>query len=1058
MARLSIRLLGGFEVELEGAPVTQFATDKARALLAYLAVEADRAHPREALAGLLWPDQPEPRARQSLRQALSHLRQALKEDAGVQQPLLLVEHESIHINPQGGYWLDVGEFTALARQRRHHRHRAPGACLPCLQRAERMAALYRGHFLAHFSLRDSAAFEEWATLQGEWLQRELLGALADLSDFSERRGDLRAAQEWTQRQVALDPWCEEAHQQLMRLLARAGQRSAALAQYERCRRALAEELGIEPSGKMQALRQAILAGEEPPEGPARPVLCMPLPLAPTPFVGREAERGQLAEHLADPDCRLVTLVGAGGLGKTRLALQVADEQRGAFADGVCFVGLAAVDSAEGLVSAVAAALGLRLAEAEPPPLEQVLRHLRGRELLLVLDSLEQVTGASGVLAALLARAPGVVLLATSRERLNLREEVVFALEGLPYPPDDATVGAQWEAVALFQACAQRAERRFTLTPEEWPAVSRMCRRVEGVPLAIELAAAWVGVHSCTEIAVQIEQSLDLLTSRMHNAPERQRSMRATFEYSWQWLTETEATLLARLSVFRGGFTPAAAASVADADPRALTALVSRFLVRPAGPARYELHELLRQFAAEKLEADPVLARQTAARHRRTYGAWLEEQARRLTGAAEQEALEAIGRELANLRQAWQSALAEADARFIGQCVDGLYRFLSARCRFGEGVELLAQALARWEGEPRQEALIGRLLARQGTLLYHLGAYAPSRQALERGLALAEGASDPREMVFCLVQLANLGRAQGTTEETEALAARALALARQTDDAWGIVRALFVLSAMRQRVGDLDVAGAMLAEGLAVARATGNLRLVMTVLNALADLLCHRGDYTGARSAYEECLTLSRGLEDPLHISIHLNNLGTLLHMLRQHGEARRLYLESLALCQRIGDASGEAIALSNLGELAHAQGAYEEARAYYAQGLAISRTIGEPGSTAICLYNLGETAALVGDLAGGRKHLAEALALCAQTGDTALLLKVLINVAALYVREGRRAPAAELAAAVAGHSASEQDIRERANALAGELAAAPVAPRPLGALVEATLADLRQDT
>ncbi|PKO20431.1 MAG: SARP family transcriptional regulator, partial [Chloroflexi bacterium HGW-Chloroflexi-1] len=595
MMRLTISLLGPLRVALCGEPVTDFATDKARALLAYLAVEAERPHRRDALAGLLWPDQPQRKARQNLRQALSHLRRAIG-DRDEAAPFLLVSRETVQFNADSDHWLDVAAFTSLAEACRGHRHRRLATCLPCMRRLEQMAELYRGDFLAQFFLSDSSIFEEWALLKREWLHRQAVEAFSHLAGYYERRGDYEQARQYARRQVALEPWREEAHRHLMRLLALDGQRSTALAQYETCRRMLAEELGVEPTAETVALYKRI---SESAIADLQTCRLANLPPSPTPFVGREEELAELADYLANPDCRLLTLVGPGGIGKTRLVLQVAADQTGAFVHGIHFVPLASVSSTELIVSAIAEALDLPF-DSHQDPKEQLLNYLHEKEMLLVLDNLEHLLpisissacgkgeGGAELLAEILRRAPGVVLLVTSRERLNLREEWVYTVEGLTYPEGEA-VGRPalsvaegpetYSAVNLFQQRARRAYQHFSLSEIERPHVVRICQLVEGMPLGVELAAAWVAVHSCEEIAQEIERNLDILTTRLRNVPARQWSVRATFEHSWQLLSETEKDIFARLSVFRGGFRREAAAVVTGASLSTLSSLLDKSLIR-----------------------------------------------------------------------------------------------------------------------------------------------------------------------------------------------------------------------------------------------------------------------------------------------------------------------------------------------------------------------------------------------------------------------------------------------------------------------------------------------
>jgi DNA-binding SARP family transcriptional activator len=385
MARLSIFLLGPLQVALDDEPIVDFVTDKARALLAYLAVESDRPHRRDALAGLLWPERSQQKARQNLRQALNRARQAIGDNRDVAVPFLLISRKNLQFNADSDYWLDVAAFTSLVKACKGHRHRHREMCLPCMRRMAQMAELYRGDFLDQFSLPDSETFEEWALLTREWLRREAVEALAYLARYHERRGEYSQARAYAWRQIGLDPWQEKSHRHLMWLLALDGQRSAALAQYEACRRALAEELGVEPDAETTSLYEHIRAGGS----PSFPAPLHNLPPSPTHFVGREEELQDLAELLADPDQRLLSLVGPGGIGKTRLALQVAADHLGIFGDGVAFVPLAHIDEAKHFVPAIASGLGVSFHGGQDPE-EQILNYLRPREMLLALDIVEHV--------------------------------------------------------------------------------------------------------------------------------------------------------------------------------------------------------------------------------------------------------------------------------------------------------------------------------------------------------------------------------------------------------------------------------------------------------------------------------------------------------------------------------------------------------------------------------------------------------------------------------------------------------------------------------------------
>ncbi len=1022
--RIRILLLGSFQVTLDAAPVA-FATDKVRALLAYLAVEGDRPHSREALAGLLWPDQPETRARHSLRQALTLLRQPLA-GAADDEALLLAKGETIRLNP-AVYYLDVVAFDSLIRACRHHRHTRLTSCLPCLRRLEQAAELYRGPLLQGFSLRDSESFEEWLISRREWLQQQAVEALASLSTLWERRGDLGRAKAYVWRQVELEPWYEEAHAQLMRLLALGGRRSAALAQYQTCQRVLTAELGVEPSAETVALYERIRAGAlTPPESLSR--LLTPS----TPLVGREAEASELAEHLADPARRLVTLIGPGGIGKTRLALQLAIDHVGLYPDGVWFIPLAEAGSEAEIVSAMAGALGLAFGAGQTPR-EQLLSHLESKEMLWVLDSLEHLGESREFVGEVLRHSPGLTILATSRERLGLYDEWVYELGGLAFPSQEAEESLEsYAALDLFQQRARQVQRGFTLSGEEGAAAARICRLVEGLPLAVELAASGVALRPCVEIAEDLERDLGTLASTLHDLSQRQESIWATFEASWRLLTPTEQRVFANLSVFHGGFTGEAAEQVAGASAAVLTGLVLKSMVR-CSSSLYEVHALLQRYGAAKLATDTAARVSAELAHARYFASFLQKQSKRLSGSEAKAALAAITAQIDNIRQAWFTAVANDWVETAEQSLPGLYDYHHIQSRYQEGITLLAPAVARWSSEQAHASLVARTEARLGVLYQHLGKVERADECLKASLATAERLHLLSEQVFCLAHLAELWTHSGHNEEVERLAQRALALARESGTPDEIAHCLAVMGLLQIRTGRLAEAETALAEGLALVRQGGDVYLMQTLLSALGDLVCYWGDYATAETHFSEGLALSRELGNALSAGMHLNNLGTVQHVQGRYEAARSLYQESLDQCRQVGDLRGQALALANLGEVALAMGMRHEALEACLAGVQIGQRIQNSWITMACLNNLGELEIRQGDLQHAADHLLQALDIALQGPAPAVLLKILSNGALFFAALGETERPTALLHLVRWHSAGEPATRERAEELLTEL-------------------------
>jgi DNA-binding SARP family transcriptional activator/predicted ATPase len=590
MGQLELSLLGRVEIKREGQPVEGFVSAKAQALLLYLAVTG-RPQRRETLAGLLWGDKSDARARGNLRKALSNLRQVMGES-------VVVNGQTVSFNLDTVACLDVAVFeSALAADQANPEN------LTALAAAVEQ---YQGDFLAGFVVEEALPFEEWTLTERERLRRMAIQALYRLAVAHTARGEYAAGIDMTARLLTLEPWQEEAHRQMMILLERSGQHATALAQYETCRRILAQELGVQPLPETQALYQRLKARGQP--SPHN------LPPPSTPFVGRKKELAYLAHLLAQSDCRLLTLVGLGGIGKTRLALQTAAEHLTAFKDGVFFAPLVDVCTSDLLAAALAQALPCVLSQ---PSEADLISYLAGREILLVLDNFEHLLvrapgqkPGEALLINILTRAPGVKLLVTSREPLNLHEECVIEVGGLECPQEDgpgtnrATVHWQtYSAVKLFVQQAQRVQADFALSDCNQAEIVRLCRLVNGMPLGLELAAAWVPLLSCAEIAREIERDLDFLTTAARNIPDRHRSMRAVFESTWDLLSEPERDTLKKLSQFKGKFQRETALQITGVSLPLLLALVGKSLLRRDAAGWYDMHELLRQFAADKLATE-----------------------------------------------------------------------------------------------------------------------------------------------------------------------------------------------------------------------------------------------------------------------------------------------------------------------------------------------------------------------------------------------------------------------------------------------------------------------
>jgi len=713
--QLRVRVLGGAELSVGERPLTELASAKAAALLFYLAVTG-RGCSRSALAGLLWSDLPEATARANLRLVLTKLRRVLPEHVDVTR-------QTVGLAGDRPVWVDAVEVRRAAAADR-------GDDLDLLAAVR----LCRGDFLEGFSVPGASLFDEWTAERGAAVKSDMLALMDRAVERARVDSDVPTGIEVARRMLGLERFHEEAHRALMWFMAVGGQRSAALAQYETCAYLFREELGIEPSAATIALRDEItgigrFTGLRVPAAKS-PAPGLPRPL--TTLVGREGELRRLHELLDDPASRLTTLVGPGGIGKTRLAMEVATARSDCHRDGTLFVSFVgsgpvpAGTAADLVIADLARALGVSMAVPRDP-LDLLAEHVAGRELLLVLDNLEHLRDAGGVLVELLRRAPGLQLLVTSRRPLGLGMEWLVEVPGLPYPPPGADGDAAgYEAVQLFEERARllRPGVRATGGAASAEGVGRICRLVAGMPLAIELAARWVRSASPAAIADRLAQGLELLATTSPDVEPRHRSLRSVIDWSYQLLTEQERGVLRRLSVLRRGFDLAAAGAVAGAGLPLLAALVDQSLVAAGEDGRYEMHELLRQYAAERLAADPVEEAEARRRHAEHYAALLPAPAEVLVGVGRLDA------EAENLRTATDWHLRNAEPAVLDSHLLRMWALYRRMGWFREAQSALVAALERPDITRLQQAHWHRLL---GEVFQQLGVAEAARDEFRRAL-------------------------------------------------------------------------------------------------------------------------------------------------------------------------------------------------------------------------------------------------------------------------------------------------------------------------------------
>lgn len=941
MSNLRIYLLGGLQITRADQAITDFISSKAPALLAYLAVTR-RTHTRDKLASLLWGEMTDADAKNNLRQALTNLRK-------VADDCLTITRDSIEFT--GDCFLDSAKFESDIKTASSLNPESASVILTD------SLSLYRGDFLEGFFVRDAPDFEDWMLSERARLRELALQTLHTLTQFHTSRGNFIEAKTYASRLLTFDPWREEAHRQLMLLQARTGQFSAALSQYETCKKILDKELGVQPSLETTALYERIRS--------ARQSSRHNIPASSTEFIGREKEIAHLRQLLADPACRLITLTGLGGIGKTRLAQESARTFADMFINGAWHVPLAAVD-ADGIVPAVGNMFNFPFQTGDHK--KQLLNFLRQKELLLVLDNFEHLLDSSAFLSEILKIAPEVKILVTSRERLDIDGEWVVELYGLAVNSTEAN--------QLFVQSAKRARAEIQLTEQDNPAVTEICSLVGGLPLGIEIAAAWTRSMDCESIRDEIQKNLDFLASTRRDMPERQRSLRAVFESSWNKLSGAEQKTFAALSVFRGGFTREAAERVAGK----IETLVDKSLVQRNGE-RFELHEVLRQFAQEKLS--------TKKKARNAHAAYFAEWAKKFEKMDERESFPAMNRELENVRSAWAWAVEQNQIALLAEIAPFTKRYLDLQGRYREGIVLFQQALEGFDSPTNADALppderghlLARLLMYKAILVADAGEPEASLQMLRSCLDYFRKVEDEVQLAVCLNGLGNASRFLGQEEEA------------------------------------IDY----YREELELARAMGNRNEEGMALNNLALSINSLGRFEEAEKLHRECLALRRELDDYPGLSSSLINLGVVLFNQNKFQEAKPLLYEAIEITGNLNHTRNKAATLGNLGGILMQEGQYEEALKLFMQGLEIHRNTGYRFGTAIALDNVGTAHFHLGNDQDALYFLRQSIREARDIRSELIVLDALVCIAGLRARNGEKESALELIGLVRNHPKTDPE-------------------------------------
>jgi DNA-binding SARP family transcriptional activator len=883
---LNLSFLGAFSAKSGSNAIQGFESAKVRALLAYLMLEADKPHSRDHLVGLLWGEGDDLKSAKNLRQALSNLRKTIQ-DIDPDNPFLLIAADTIQANESNSLlWRDAQVFEKLISACEKHPHRKIETCTACAHRLEQAAQLYRGELLRGFNLKDSEYFQDWLVARREYFHQKMISVLEYLAEYHQQRHEHKTAIGYARRLVSMDEWREESHVLLMRLLASASQRSGAIKQYQKCRRILREEFGVDPQPETVQLYQDILNHQTIGSKPVLPL--NNLPAFSTTFVGRQKEILQIVEYLQTKNRRLVTMVGPGGVGKTRLALQIGQDQLYAFHNGVFWIPLDNIKTPDALPSVIANAVGMEL-PAKGETQTHIVNFLRHRDVLLIFDNYEHLLPETDFISQVLNNAPGVSILVTSRESLHLQAEWVFELAGLPLQAEEA--GELPAAVLLLKQRAQHIETQFHIsTGEDYQDALRLCELLDGLPLGIELAGSMVKKYTCAEIAEQISRDIGMLTSSLRDIPSRHQSLWVVFEHSWYLLSEEEKQAFATLGIFPSRFTTAAAHEICAITSDLLDELCRKSLVRQLGRDLYSLHPLLQQYARKKWHSIGLSEGKIKKKFQAYYSnrAKLWEQ-----GMKSEQVLQALNDfsdDWINLTTSWNMALATLDFNTLNMYLSPFFWFFEIKGKIYEGEALFQAALValqtRKEGKAKSEVFYYHLLAYYGWLSFRRGQTERAGQCLGEAVEHGLNTLGIEEQIFATNHLGSIYYETGQKSKAHELHEKAISLCAKNQNPWEEAITCNHYGSMLSMDGDLEQASKILKKGASISEVNMFTWINASILSNLAVLAYFQQDYQAAIDLFLQSNDKSSQYGD-LHRSpsVNHNNLAECYTMLGQLGKA-----------------------------------------------------------------------------------------------------------------------------------------------------------------------------
>ncbi|MEM7029331.1 MAG: tetratricopeptide repeat protein [Chloroflexota bacterium] len=1011
---LTLQFFGQVQLIQNQQPITAIKSNKELGLFIYLAY-TEKSYPREILAEFFWPNRSLKQAQSNLRTVLSRLKQSLGD-------YLIITRQQVVFRGESPYTLDVRQVEAgLAQVGAKLAHPEQLSATEATDLA-RTLAHYRGHFLADFLLPSLPEFEVWVERERARWQQQISDTWRALVAHYLSQAQYQMGLSSVDRFLHLIPYDEIAHQQKMRLLALSGQREAALTQFARCETALAQSFDLTPSAETQTLYARIQSGElAPPDNvssvPPSKSVAPPhnLPHARTSFVGRQKIIDKATDLLTkESTCRLITVIGPGGVGKTRLALEVAQATKLHFADGVYWVSLVGVHDPHNIASTILAALPDG-GEPQTTPTEQVLSSLADKEILLVLDNFEQLLNpsenqpdfaeaadtATQLILVIMDNAPQVRLLLTSRESLNLLEEHLLPLTGLSLPTPDvdhteATLQAS-AAVRLFMARAQQVRPDITLENAGTDQVVQICRLLEGMPLGIELAATWVRYQTCQDIGQRLEAEMLHLSTSIRNRSARHRSLNAVFTQSWSLLQQTEQTLFSALSIFRNGFTLAAAESIVQATVTDLAVLINKSLLRHQFTGRYDVHEGLRQFGAEKLAESSTQANHLQDTHAHYYAHYLINHKSGLVGSESAKIIAEVMADIDNLRAAWHWLIMQRSWPVIAELVPSLWVFYEVCSRYYEFEVMVSTAQEILFATPAIHAISAtgeavtfdkavwlvqvRLLLYHGLTLVRLSKPKAALEKLNHCQAILDQGrqhnptwrndEDAGQLYFAL---GDYYWGQGDFEACQVVLEKSMTAFEAAENLVGLGETLILLSRLSTSMGAYAEAIEQAKRAIDLLEMAGEVSRTDYAWDLIGIAYSYIGDYAKAEYHYQVAYDLRLKADDQLGLAVSHYRLGKIALQQGDYALAETYFLKVIPVQRQSGRQVGVLNALIGVGNAARNLGNLDKAKAAYEEAATIARSINIPEGVAESVNGLAQVAYARGQMRQAQHHYEQSLA------------------------------------------------------------------------------------